>query len=63
MARKTESKDHKLVATRVLKIEAKNKVIYKTSDTLLPLTKEVAEQVMYIISFIMQQMNESEVKL
>ena len=34
-------------------------MIYKTSDTLLPLTKEVAEQAMHIISFIMPQMKAS----
>lgn len=58
----SELKGHKLIATRVLKIEAKNKVIYKTSDTLLPLTKEVAEQAMHIISFIMPQMKASRGK-
>ena len=55
----SELKDYKLIATRVLKIEAKNKLIYKTSDTLLPLTNEVAEQAMHIISFIMPQMKAS----
>ncbi|MDC0865091.1 hypothetical protein OAP56_04005 [Rickettsiaceae bacterium] len=58
----SELKNHKLIATRVLKIEAKNKVIYKTSDTLLPLTKEVAEQAIHIISFIMPQMKASRGK-
>ena len=37
-------------------------MIYKTSDTLLPLTKEVAERAMHIISFIMPQMKVSRGK-
>jgi hypothetical protein len=56
----SDLRDHQVVATRVLRIKTKNKVVYKISNTLLPLTKEMTEGSVHVINFILSQMNSAK---
>jgi len=58
----SDLRDHQVVATRVLGVETKSKVVYKISNTLLPLTKEMTEGSVHVINFILSRMNSLEYK-
>ena len=56
----SDLRGHQVVATRVLRIETKSKVVHKISNTLLPLTKEMTEGSVHVVNFILSQMNSAK---